>query len=195
MGDAAEDRARAAELPAGDVIRILLEQHARVHDLFDQIAATRGAERAHAFDDLRRLLAVHETAEEEVLRPVTRDLVGKGVADARNEEEDKANKVLAQLEKLDCDSAEFDSLMAEFKSSVTDHAEKEENEEFPRILVELDAKRRGTMGSRLQVAEQLAPTHPHPSMAGAEAVTHQPAGPFVAMVDRVRHAFHHGADR
>ncbi|GAB7003363.1 hypothetical protein JCM18899A_08340 [Nocardioides sp. AN3] len=30
MGDAAEDRAKAAELPEGDVIRVLLEQHARI---------------------------------------------------------------------------------------------------------------------------------------------------------------------
>ena len=34
MGDAAEDRVSAAQLPEGDVIRILLEQHARIRELF-----------------------------------------------------------------------------------------------------------------------------------------------------------------
>ena len=36
MGDAAEDRAQAEQLPEGDVIRVLLEQHAQVHDLFSK---------------------------------------------------------------------------------------------------------------------------------------------------------------
>ena len=36
-GRAAEDRIKAAELPEGDVIRILLEQHARIRDLFSDV--------------------------------------------------------------------------------------------------------------------------------------------------------------
>lgn len=188
MGSATEDRARAATLPEGDVIRVLLEQHARVHDCFDRVTSTTGENRAAAFDELRMLLAVHETAEEEVLRPVTRRVAGEDVADARNREEEEANKVLSRLEDLDCDSAEFDSLIREFKASVTEHAEKEESEEFPLVLRDVDEDERRTMGKRLRTAERLAPTHAHPSTAGSGAATQMAVGPFVAMVDRVRDA-------
>lgn len=188
MGSASQDRAKAAALPEGDVIRVLLEQHARVHDCFDRVTSTSGESRVAAFDELRMLLAVHETAEEEVLRPVTKRVAGEDVAQARNREEEEANEVLSRLEDLDCDSAEFDSLIREFQASVTEHAEKEESEEFPVVLREVDADERKKMGDRLGTAERLAPTHPHPTTAGSGAATQMAVGPFVAMVDRVRDA-------
>src|SRR5205823_4572174 len=104
MGDATEDRRKAAELPQGDVVRVLLEQHARIRDLFAEVKSETGEHKKQAFDELRGLLAVHETAEEMVLRPATKrvddDHRGK-IADARNEEESEANKVLKDLESLD----------------------------------------------------------------------------------------------
>jgi hemerythrin superfamily protein len=188
MGSATEDRAKAATLPEGDVIRVLLEQHARVHDCFSRVTGTTGEDRKAAFDELRMLLAVHETAEEEVLRPVTKKVAGEDVADARNDEEKEANKVLSRLEDLDCDSVEFDSLIRELQASVTQHAENEESEEFPFVLREVDEAERRTMGDRLRTAERLAPTHPHPTTAGSGAAAQMAVGPFVAMVDRVRDA-------
>ncbi len=188
MGSATEDRARAAGLPEGDVIRVLLEQHARVRDCLDQVVRTRGETRGAAFDELRRLLAVHETAEEEVLRPVTSRLAGEDVADARNREEQEATRVLARLEDLDRDSAEFDALIEQFRTSVTEHAEREEAEEFPVVLREVDEQERRRMGELLRAVERFAPTHPHPTTAGSSALTQLAVGPFVAIVDRVRDA-------
>src|SRR5215218_5935923 len=91
MGDAAEDRARAAQLPEGDVVRVLYQQHARIRDLFGQVKSAEGDQRKEVFKELRTLLAVHETAEEMVVRPATTDAGGKAVADARNGEEKEAN--------------------------------------------------------------------------------------------------------
>ena len=105
MGDATEDRAKAAELPEGDVIRVLLEQHARVRELFADVRSAEGEHKQHAFDELRALLPVHETAEEMVLRPISTSVAGDKVADARHEEEAEANQVLQELEGLDCGSA------------------------------------------------------------------------------------------
>src|SRR4051794_7505511 len=167
MGDAAEDRAKAAELPEGDVIRVLLEQHARIRELFADVKEAEGDHKQHAFDELRALLAVHETAEEMVLRPVTAKTAGSDVADARNHEEAEANKVLAELEKLDVGSTEFDTRLAEFEKSVDEHAEAEEAEEFAAILAQCDEDQRQKMGKHLRAAEGIAPTHPHPSMAGS----------------------------
>jgi hemerythrin superfamily protein len=187
MGDAAEDRAKAAELPQGDVIRILLEQHARIRELFKDVSSADGEHKSQAFDELRALLAVHETAEEMVLRPVSRTTAGDVVADARNEEEAEANVVLAQLERLDVHSADFDAKLAALEKSVSSHAEAEENDEFPHILSGCDEGERASMGSLLKKAESIAPTHPHPSTAGSTAAQWA-VGPFASIVDRARDA-------
>lgn len=187
MGDAQEDRAEAAQLPEGDVVRILLEQHARIRELFADVKSAEGEHKSQAFDELRALLAVHETAEEMIVRPVTKDAAGEGVADARNHEEAQANEVLQKLEKMDVSSAEFDELLASFEKSVDDHAESEEHDEFPAIVSSCDEEKRQTMGKQLLRAESIAPTHPHPSSAGKPAAQWA-VGPFVSLVDRARDA-------
>ncbi len=187
MGDATQDRAKAAELPEGDVVRLLLEQHARIRELFDDLESAEGEHKEHAFGELRALLAVHETAEEMVLRPVSAKTAGQDVVDARNGEESEANEVLKKLEKLDVGSAEFDQELASFKQAVDQHAEAEESEEFPAVLAQCDEDERQKMGKRLRAAESIAPTHPHPSTAGSTAAQYA-VGPFASLVDRTRDA-------
>ncbi|MGN6611655.1 MAG: hemerythrin domain-containing protein [Angustibacter sp.] len=187
MSDAATDRAKAAQLPEGDVIRILLEQHARIRDLFAEVQGESGEHRQHAFDELRALLAVHETAEEMVLRPVSKDVAGAAVVDARNHEEEEATKALYEIEKLDVDSTEFLSRIAELEQAVSNHAEHEEREEFPLVIAECDEDKRRTMGTKVKAAEKVAPTHPHPSAAGSP-VAQYVLGPFASLLDRSRDA-------
>lgn len=187
MSNATMERARAAQLPKGDVIGMLLEQHARIHDLFAEIKGAGGVHKQELWDELRQLLAVHETAEEMILRPATSRIAGDGVADARNKEESDANEVLAELEKLEPGSPDFERTFALFEQSVDEHAEKEEQEEFPRIIAECSEDERAGMGRLLQAAEATAPTHPHPSTAGS--TTKQWAvGPFASLVDRTKDA-------
>lgn len=187
MGDAAEDRAKAAKLPEGDVIRVLLEQHAAIRDLFDVVNASAGEDKKQAFDQLRALLAVHETAEEMVLRPVTAQVVSQSVADARNQEEAEANEVLAELEKLDVEATDFEARFAAFEKSVDEHAEAEEHEEFEQIIASCDTEERQKLGTKIKAAEAMAPTHPHPSAAGSPTAQ-MVLGPFASMVDRVKDA-------
>jgi hemerythrin superfamily protein len=185
MGSPAEDLAKAQSLPEGDVIRILLEQHARVQTLFSQLKMATGESKQDLFDELRALLAVHETAEELVLRPVTKKVAGEEVADARNQEEEQANEVLAQLEDMDVSSPDFDTKLALFEQSVLSHAEAEEQQEFPAVLSQCDVEERQKMGKRLERTEKIAPTHPHPTTAGSTAKQYM-VGPFASIVDRVK---------
>ncbi len=190
MSGASQDRQQAAQLPQGDVIRVLLEQHARIQDLFAQLQTAAAEQKQHVFDELRRLLAVHEVAEEMIVRPVTRQTDDGGpVAEARNKEEDQATHTLAQLEKMDVSSSEFDMMIGRFKSAVVTHAEHEENEEFPRILSSQSEGVRQKMGMALQMAEKTAPTHPHPSAAGS-TVAQYIAGPFASLLDHARDVVH-----
>ncbi|MFI0900459.1 hemerythrin domain-containing protein [Streptomyces sp. NPDC020983] len=190
MSSATAERTQAARLPDGDVIAVLLSQHARIRDLFETVRNTRGERRKEAFDELRALLAVHEVAEEVVVRPVAKDSAGEREAAARDDEEAEAAKVLKRLEGMDVDSAEFTALFAEFERAVGDHADHEEAEEFPALMRDCTEERRKAMGERLRAIERLAPTHPHPKAAGKPAALVL-TGPFAAMMDKVRDAVGH----
>ena len=191
MDSTQQGRQPTAVLPHVSVIDVLLEQHARVRELFAQVGSAQGAAKQALFDELRELLAVHEAGEEMVLRPVTRKVVGEDVAQACNDEEKQAAKVLADLEKLDVDSAEFAGRFAAFEQDVSNHAAYEEGEEFPHVMSMCDLDQQEKMAVRLVEAQRTAPTHPHPAAAGSTAAQYATA-PFSALLDRARDAFSSG---
>src|SRR3954468_23609226 len=117
---------------ASDVVEFLLGQHQQVRMLLDEVVSNSGEARQQYFDAVREMLARHETAEEMIVRPLTRKAPGgEEVAQGRMDEENEAKEVLASLEKMDVTSAEFTAKFSEFRQSVLDHAEAEETEEFP----------------------------------------------------------------
>ncbi|MDX3854334.1 hemerythrin domain-containing protein [Streptomyces sp. AK02-01A] len=187
MNEADAERAQAAALPEDDVVAILLRQHARIRDLFAEVRNARGETKQQAFDELRALLTVHETAEEMIMRPVAKDTAGKEEADARNREEKEASKALAALEKMDVGSPEFNARFAELERAVSDHAEHEEREEFPAVRAARSEAQLREMGARLRAAEKIAPTRPHPAVAGSP-MAQWTVGPFASLVDRTRDA-------
>ncbi|MDP9036528.1 MAG: hemerythrin domain-containing protein [Myxococcota bacterium] len=171
-----------------DVVSFLKRQHSQIKDGFAQVIATRGEERSKQFYSLRRLLAVHETAEEEIVHPAARRALpnGEAVVDARLREENAAKTLLAELEKLDVDSANFDARLLELQRDVLAHAQAEETLEFERLADVLDATRLERMGKAAELAEQFAPTRPHAGVESAAANLF--VGPFAAMIDRTRDA-------
>jgi hemerythrin superfamily protein len=172
-----------------DVIEALLEDHREVRQLFTEIAAKSGEAKKQAFERLVYELARHETAEEEVVYPVVRRDVdgGDDLADVRIKEEEEANRVLADLEKLDVGSAEFDSKFEQLRRSVLAHAEAEENLVFPQLREVKDTNKLNVMGRVLEMAKKTAPTHPHPNVPGT-ATANLMVGPLAAVIDRTRDA-------
>jgi hemerythrin superfamily protein len=171
-----------------DVVSFLKAQHEEIKSRFQQVLSATGEQRQEAFDGLRRLLAVHETAEEEVVHPRARKVVasGESVVDARLAEENEAKKVLTELEKLDVDSVEFEQQFTTFRQDVIAHAEAEEREEFAQLQLELDDQQLERMRNAVKLAEATAPTRPHPGVESAKA--NMLAGPFASMLDRARDA-------
>lgn len=183
MSDVTGAAARAVDQPQGDMIEILLDQHQRIRELFGQVKRASGERKQQAFDELRALLAVHETAEEMVLRPISSKDAGAEVAGARNEEEREAARTLTVLEMMDVSGAEFDRMFAEFERAVLEHARHEEKDEFPLVRAREDQDALLAMGRTLRAVERIAPTHPHPSTAGSP-VAQWAVGPFASLVDR-----------
>ncbi len=169
-----------------DVVDYLVAQHNRIKALFEQVLPTVGEQREQVFLELRRLLAVHETAEEQIVHPRARHEIASGerIVDARLEEENEAKQALADLESLDVDSPEFEQRFAKLQTAVLEHAEREEHEEFGQLREQLDAEQLQRMRKAAELAEQIGPTRPHAGVesAGANLLV----GPFASMLDRVR---------
>ncbi|OBH88011.1 MULTISPECIES: hemerythrin domain-containing protein [unclassified Mycobacterium] len=171
-----------------DVVDFLVSQHEQIKSLFATTLAASGKEREKAFVELRRLLAVHETAEEEIVHPRAKRKLADAaeVVDERLHEEHEAKTVLQKLEKIDVDSAEFTSLLTQLRDAVVEHAEHEERDEFAKLGQELSGEELERMGRAAKLAEAIAPTRPH---AGVESqAANLAAGPFAAMLDRARDA-------
>jgi hemerythrin superfamily protein len=175
-----------------DVVGLIHTQHTQIAGLLSRVAAETGPERETRFGELRRLTAVHETAEQEVVYPVLRSLGAEGrrIADARAAEEAEGIKMLSRLEDLDPNSAAFSDLFDEFRSGVARHSHAEEDEVLPFLLRTQDGEQRRQMAEMFATAEQAAPTHPHPH-AGTTAVAHLITGPALTIMDHVRDALHH----
>lgn len=172
----------------GDLVAQLLAQHEQIRAAIYAVAETTTAEsRQEAFDALREMLARHETAEEMIVRPLTRGIdAGESVAAARMDEENESKEVLATLEKLEIDSVDFARLFESFAGAVLSHAQAEEAVEFSLLREHVDEDKLRAAERLLLLAEKTAPTHPHPS-AKSTAMNYV-AGPFAAMLDRARDA-------
>ncbi len=169
-----------------DVLDVIESQHNEVKRLFTEVATATGDGLESAFCDLRRTLAIHETAEEEVVYPVLRGIgeEGKRVADARTTEEAEATKMLAKLEDTQTGSKEFTALLEKFRTAVLQHAQAEESQVFPLIRTQ-DADSRQRMAAAFQMAEKAAPTLPHPH-SGTSLAGNLITGPALSIMDRVR---------
>jgi hemerythrin superfamily protein len=177
------------------VVDLLLAQHARIEELFLLAGAGDREVKRDAFDDLVRLLAVHETAEEEVIHPLARDLPGSGgdaLVDDRLEEERQAKEMLQALLDGGVEADGFDSALLVLREAVLRHARHEERYEFPRLRQHVPAGRLRALAGAVRAAEAVAPTRPHPGTESATA--NAVLGLPLAVLDRVRDAVRRAAD-
>jgi hemerythrin superfamily protein len=169
-----------------DVVDLLLTQHARIEEQFLMVTAASGEAKRDAFDDLVRLLAIHETAEEEVVHPVSRGLIDGGdpLIDDRLDEERQAKEMLQQLLDAGVDDDGFEAGLLLLRNAVLTHARYEERYEFPELRAKVPDDRLRTMATAVRAAEAVAPTRPHPGAESAKA--NLALGPPLAVVDRAR---------
>ncbi|KUH40372.1 MULTISPECIES: hemerythrin domain-containing protein [Streptomyces] len=171
-----------------DVVSLLMRQHGDIRNLFDEVERTDGDERRDAFRRLVRLLAVHETAEEEVVHPFARRNLpgGEEVVEDRLAEERAAKETLSALDDMDTDDPKFLPRLLELRRDVQEHARSEERYEFTHIRRGADAAALASMAKGVKAAEAMAPTRPHPGVQSAAA--NMALGPVAAVMDRTRDA-------
>ncbi|MGC3003113.1 hemerythrin domain-containing protein [Streptomyces sp. G35A] len=174
--------------PDIDVVALLMRQHGDIRNLFDEVEAASGEERREAFHRLVRLLAVHETAEEEVVHPFARRGFpgGEQVVEDRLAEEKSAKETLAALDDMDTDDPKFMVRLRALRTEVQEHARAEERYEFTHIRRSTDVTGLAAMAKAVKAAEAMAPTRPHPGVESAAA--NMALGPVAALMDRTKDA-------
>lgn len=171
-----------------DVIDLLLAQHGRIKNALESVRASSGSDKQHGFEDLVRLLAIHEAVEEEVVHPAARHYaVSDDIVDSRLHEEDEAKHRLAELAQLGVEHVDFNARFSAFAEKVVEHAELEEKEEFGQLLTHASPEERVRLASVVRFAEALVPTRPHP-VVGESAAANLLVGPPLAVFDRIRDA-------
>jgi hemerythrin-like domain-containing protein len=182
-----------------DVFTVLAADHAEVKAMLAELETGptkfTGANQAQL--DLRKRLTQaliieesrHEAVEEMYFWPAVREhhTAGNALADEATAQEQRAKHVLAELDKLEADGAEFEALLSTFIKAAREHIEFEETQVWPGLHAMLPAETAGELGRKIADGKKTAPTRPHPHTPPAPGVL-KAAGPAVAAADKARDA-------
>jgi hemerythrin superfamily protein len=171
-----------------DIIDLLTNDHAEVNQLFGRFSQSSKPETKDELGkEIVHELSIHAAVEEQFVYPLIRRKVdgGDDLVDHAIEEHQEVKTLLADIEKLDPSSAEYTQKMEKVTSSVREHVSEEEGEVLPKLKEATDADTREKVGSLVEKAKSVVPTHPHPLIPGT-ATAQMIAGPWAGMVDRVR---------
>jgi len=121
-----------------DPIALLMDDHERVAELFEAIAAAGDKDRQPLVQLLTDLLATHMDLEEEHLYPLVREQVGEEEADEAKAEHRLARQSLETVRGLAAGEPGFDGALESLRAGIVHHVEEEEGEVFPALRNALD---------------------------------------------------------
>lgn len=181
-----------AGLPAGrSVVEVLTEEHRRLTALCERLTeADLGAERRRQIAEVvTASLTRHLSAEEQYLYPAVRAAVPDGDRlAAREVAEDHA--ILLTLQELSAtapDDPEFDRLAGAIVTELRRHAQAATTELLPLLAAMASAEDLVRLGNRVELAEEAAPTRPHPSTPSTPP-WNKVVDPALGAVDKLRDA-------
>ena len=180
-----------------DVFQVLKKDHDEVKAMLAQLEAgpkaSTGATpeqlmfRKQALDAVIIEQSKHEAAEQQVFWPAVKQLGPDGVrvAEIGLEQEAEADKLLADLDKLNADDEGFEEQVIAFSADARAHIAYEEAHAWPLLKASIGDEEAQLLGSQITEAKKLAPTRPHPHIPpqGGPAKT---AGPVAGLADRLR---------
>jgi hemerythrin HHE cation binding domain-containing protein len=180
-----------------DVFEVLKQDHEAVKSKLAQLeqgpTANRGAtpdqltERKRLTQEVIIEESKHEIAEQQHFWPAVRELGPEGdrIADEAIGQEKDAERVLAELDRLDPDDERFETLLAGFTSDARAHIAFEEGHAWPMLRGAISMDRMNELGDKIVRAKQMAPTRPHPNVPAQPGVL-KTAGPVAAAADKIR---------
>ncbi len=189
-----------------DLISVLVRQHDQVVALVKQLSTIPGrskggseaqaSERESLVDLVGKMLAGHETAEEEYLWPHVRRVLTEGdaVASSGLAQEQEATETLLALSKADAQTEEFDDLVEKLMTQLHRHVAFEDRL-FSDLREAMPEDERAKVGKQLLGAQKHAPTRPHPRAPRHPGPAVRAAAKSAAPLDRARDAAGRPADR
>ncbi len=104
----------------------------------------------------------HEAVEEMYFWPAVRKHLPDGdkLADKAIAQEQEGKRILAELDKLDADSPEFDMLVGEFIKAAREHIAFEESQVWPGLRAVMTETEAADLGDSLEQGKKTAPGRP-----------------------------------
>jgi hemerythrin superfamily protein len=184
----AQENAMTETSTEHDVVDILTIDHREATSLIAQIWSTQDPEqRRDLADTLISELVRHSVAEEMYVYPAMKKHLPNGdeAVEHDTEEHKELEQTMKELEAVEPDDARFDELVRKLETTLVDHIDDEEADQFPELRARVPRSELVEMAGKVETAKKLAPTRPHPSAPNAE-VFHKLVGPGVGLVDRLR---------
>ncbi|GIF97587.1 hemerythrin domain-containing protein [Catellatospora citrea] len=168
-----------------DVIDLLLSHHEQIKQLFGQVGRAHGEQKQAAWRDLKNLLVLHESIEQQLVHPLVARRVpdGEDLIESRLQEEQQAVEDLTRLYEMGIDHPQFDDGLIELRDAVVEHAELEEDEEFGYLRDNVPTEQLIGLAAAARAAERIA-SRPHAETPASGPQNGSPA----AIADRVRGA-------
>ncbi|MEU4035415.1 hemerythrin domain-containing protein [Streptomyces collinus] len=175
----------------GNVIHELTTDHREVEEIFGRFEALPpgSKDRKLLADQATIELVRHSVAEEAYLYPAVRKHVkgGDALADKELEDHAEAEQIMKDIEGLNADDPQFDTLMTRLMSEIRSHVEDEEQNLFPMLQAACSPEALDELGDKVRRAKKTAPTRPHPT-APDKPPANKMLAPGVGLVDRLRDA-------
>jgi hypothetical protein len=145
-----------------DVLELLTAQHAEMDRLGRRAAGSTGDEARMAFGKLALLIAVHETAEEQMIHPLLRRLrPDDHLADRLLDEESGISDALSDAVRAEA-HGHLDDTIGGLRGIVTAHSRREERDEFPHLRRNVPVQEREEMGRAVRAAEEAVAAEADP---------------------------------
>lgn len=180
-----------AEHATEDVLDLLAEEHREAEQMLEELSSQDKQEHdpRELADRPTASLIRHCVAEETYGYPAVREHLEDGDAAVEHDisEHQELEELLKRLEGLEPGDEQWPQVVAALRETLADHIADEENDHFPRLRAEVPEDVLIDLRDKVEMAEQVAPTRPHPSAPHSE-LFHKIVGPGVGMVDRLRDA-------
>ncbi|HTE73534.1 MAG TPA: hemerythrin domain-containing protein [Actinomycetes bacterium] len=173
---------------ARDVVDVLTSDHAEITALLAVISNEADPQRARDLaDTVVAELVRHSVSEEMHVYPAMRKHLPDGDKAVEHdiEEHKEIESLLKELEKADAAGSDFRDVVRRLTDVLDDHVADEEQEQFPQLRARIPAAELVEIGAKVERAQRLAPTRPHPNAPNAKPF-HLLVGPGVGLVDRLR---------
>jgi hemerythrin superfamily protein len=139
-----------------DIVDLLVHQHHEVKRALAEVETLDGDPQAAAFARLQKILYAHESAEQQVVHPATRDLAKQpDIARARVDEENAIESRMADLQSMGASHPDFDASFAVTRDQILAHNGHEESDEFPALRQSQSAERLVLMADELRAVQAM----------------------------------------